>query len=387
MKKKRKIWIFAGESSGDMYGAQLGEELRRIAAVRGEEIELSGMGGKAMIAAGIPVKVDSTELGVMGVVEVAKLIFKFIAIYLKMVKAARKERPETVVLIDYPGFNLLYALAMYFSGIKVVWYIAPHLWIWGKWRLPVLAKICTKVLVIFPFEVEVFSKTPLQATFTGHPLIDIMEKKKDPSIPRDPDLVLLLPGSRAGEINRMLPHILDSIKELSARRPELKFRLPAPREKIAVQCRAIIEKYIRRNGDLPEIEISIGDTNYCQQHAGTGIAACGTVTVECAIMGLPLVVGYSLSPVNYMVAWLHGVKPFRGYITMTNIIDNSPVCPEFIQSKFKSSNITPAVESILPGGARRASTLAGMERVTKMLCEGNNGRSAVARAAEEIYSA
>ena len=387
MKKKRKIWIFAGESSGDMYGAQLGEELRRIAAARGEEIELSGMGGKAMIAAGIPVKVDSTELGVMGVVEVAKLIFKFIAIYLKMVKAAREERPETVVLIDYPGFNLLYALAMYFSGIKVVWYIAPHLWIWGKWRLPVLAKICTKVLVIFPFEVEVFSKTPLQATFTGHPLIDIMAKKKDPSIPRDPNLVLLLPGSRAGEISRMLPHILDSIKELSARRPELKFRLPVPREKIAVQCRAIIEKYIRRNGDLPEIEISIGDTNYCQQHAGTGIAACGTVTVECAIMGLPLVVGYSLSPVNYMVAWLHGVKPFRGYITMTNIIDNSPVCPEFIQSKFKSSNITPAVESILPGGARRASTLAGMERVTKMLCEGNNGRSAVARAAEEIYSA
>ena len=114
MKKKRKIWIFAGESSGDMYGAQLGEELRRIAAARGEEIELSGMGGKAMIAAGIPVKVDSTELGVMGVVEVAKLIFKFIAIYLKMVKAAREERPETVVLIDYPGFNLLYAIAMYF---------------------------------------------------------------------------------------------------------------------------------------------------------------------------------------------------------------------------------------------------------------------------------
>ena len=107
MSKKKKIWIFAGESSGDMYGAQLGNELRRIAASRGEEVELSGMGGKAMIAAGIPVKVDSTELGVMGVVEVFKLIFTFIAIYFKMVRAARKERPDTVVLIDYPGFNLL----------------------------------------------------------------------------------------------------------------------------------------------------------------------------------------------------------------------------------------------------------------------------------------
>ena len=387
MSKSRKIWIFTGESSGDMYGAQLGKELRRIAASRGEEIELSGMGGKAMISSGIPVKVDSTELGVMGVVEVAKLIFKFIAIYIKMVKAARKERPETVVLIDYPGFNLLYALAMYFSKIKVVWYIAPHLWMWGKWRLPVLAKICTKMLVIFPFEVEVFGKTQLNATFTGHPLIDMMAEKKDPSVKRDPDLVLLLPGSRKGEISRMLCEILGSVAELKRRHPALRFRLPAPREKIASQCRRIIEKFRKKIPDLPEIEISVGDTNYCQQLAGTGIAACGTVTVECAIMGLPLVVGYQLSPFNYLTAKCTFVKPYRGFITMTNIIDNSPVCPEFIQYDFKVSNIVPAVESILPGGPGRAATLAGMERATAMLAEGNQGRSAIARAAEEIYSA
>ena len=385
MKNSRKIWIFAGESSGDMYGAQLGDELRRIASSRGESLELSGMGGKAMIAAGIPVKVDSTELGVMGVVEVAKLLFKFIAIYIKLVKAAKQERPDTVVLIDYPGFNLLYALAMYFLKIKVVWYIAPHLWIWGKWRLPVLAKICTKVLVIFPFEVEVFSKTALKATFTGHPLIDIMAEKKDPSILRDPDLVLLLPGSRAGEISRMLPVMLESLTELKERNPQLKFRLSAPREKIAAQCRSIIDTF-RRKRPLPEIEISVGDTNYCQQHAGTGIAACGTVTVESAIMGLPLLVGYRLGFINFL-AMLPTVRPFRGFITMTNIIDNSPVCPEFIQYDFKKSNIVPALESILPGGPRRDSTLEGMKRVTQMLCEGNNGRSAVARAAEEIYSA
>ena len=385
MSTKRKIWIFAGESSGDMYGAQLGEEMRRIAAARGEELELSGMGGKAMIAAGIPVKVDSTELGVMGVVEVVKLLFKFIAIYFKLVKAARRERPDSVVLIDYPGFNLMFALAMYFSKIKVVWYIAPHLWIWGKWRLPVLAKICTKVLVIFPFEVEVFGKTKLQATFTGHPLIDMLEGKKDPSIKRDPDLVLLLPGSRKGEISRMLNEILGSVAELKRRYPQLRFRLPAPREKIANQCRELIAKFRKKTPDLPEIEISVGDTNACQQLAGTGIAACGTVTVECAIMGLPLVVGYRLSFLNFLTA-LPYVRPFRGFITMTNIIDNSPVCPEFIQYAFKKSNIVPAVESILPGGSRRDSCLEGMERVTRMLSDGNNGRSAVSRAAEEIYA-
>ena len=384
MKTEKKIWIFAGESSGDMYGAQLGEEMRRIAAARGEKLSLSGMGGKAMIAAGIPVIVDSTELGVMGVVEVVKLLFKFIAIYIKLVKAARKERPDTVVLIDYPGFNLLYALAMYHSGIKVVWYIAPHLWMWGKWRLPVLGRICAKVLVIFPFEVEVFDKTPLGAVFTGHPLIDIMAQKKDPSIVRDPDLVLLLPGSRKGEISRMLNQILGAVSILKQKHSNLRFRLSAPREQIAEQCRKMIEKFRIKDPDLPEIEISVGDTNFCQQLAGTGIAACGTVTVESAIMGLPLMVGYRLGFINYLTA-LPYVKPFRGFITMTNIIANAPVCPEAIQYAFDVPRIVEGVESILPGGPRRESTLEGMKKVTAMLCEGNKGRSAVARAAEEIY--
>ena len=116
----KKIWIFAGEASGDLYGARLGRALRKLAAERGVPLELSGMGGPEMIASGIPVKVDSTELGVMGVIEVMKLLFTFIAIYFKLVKAARRERPDAVVLIDYPGFNLAYALAMYFSGIRVV---------------------------------------------------------------------------------------------------------------------------------------------------------------------------------------------------------------------------------------------------------------------------
>ena len=147
----KKIWIFAGEASGDLYGARLGEALRKLASERGVELELSGMGGPRMMATGIPVKVDSTELGVMGVVEIMKMIFTFIGIYFKLVRAARKERPDAVVLIDYPGFNLMYALAMYFSKIKVIWYVSPHLWVWGKWRLPVLAKICTRMLVIFPF--------------------------------------------------------------------------------------------------------------------------------------------------------------------------------------------------------------------------------------------
>jgi len=367
-----------------MYGARLADALRRLAAEQGEELELSGMGGKAMMAAGIPVKVDSTELGVMGIIEVLKLLFKFIAIYFHLVKAARRERPDTVVLIDYPGFNLLFGLAMYFSGIRVVWYIAPHLWIWGKWRIPILRKICAKVLVIFPFEVEYFGARRLRTVFTGHPLIDILESKKDPSIRRDPDLVLLLPGSRKGEISRMFSHILETALELHRRHPELKFRLSAPREKIAAQCRETIRQFRLKQPGLPDIVVSVGDTNVCQQLAGTGIAVCGTVTVESAVMGLPLVAGYRFGTLNYLLIWPY-FRPFRGFIAMPNIITGTPVFPEFLQFGFKACNLLPALESILPGGDRRQAAIDGMKRMTDLLREGGSGRSAGHRAAEEIW--
>ena len=380
----RKIWILAGESSGDMYGARLGGALRRLAAERGEELELSGMGGKAMMAAGIPVKVDSTELGVMGILEVLRLLFKFIAIYFNLVGAARRERPDTVVLIDYPGFNLLFGLAMYLSGIRVVWYIAPHLWIWGKWRIPVLRKICAKVLVIFPFEVEYFETRKLRTVFTGHPLIDILEGKKDPSLRRDPGLVLLLPGSRAGEIRRMFPHILETVLELHRRRPELKYRLSAPREKIAAQCREMIRDFRLKYPEMPDILISVGDTNSCQQLAGTGIAACGTVTVESAVLGLPIVAGYRFGTLNYLLI-SPCVRPFRGFIAMPNIIAGKQVFPEFLQFRFKACNLLPALESILPGGEGRQAALDGMKHMTELLREGSGGRTAEDRAAEEIW--
>ena len=128
----KNIWILAGETSGDIYGARLAQELRDIAKEKNEEVSFSGMGGPKMIEAGIPVKVDSTELGVVGIFEVTKMLFTFIRIYFYLVREAKKERPDEVILIDYPGFNLLFALAMWRNGIKVVWYVCPHLWVWAK---------------------------------------------------------------------------------------------------------------------------------------------------------------------------------------------------------------------------------------------------------------
>lgn len=379
----KKIWIMAGESSGDMYGAQLAQELQALAAAENETLEISGMGGSAMIKAGIPVKVDSTELGVIGVFEVLKSIFTFIRIFFQLVNAAKKERPDAVVLIDYPGFNIRFAKAMYRLGIPVYWYISPQVWVWNKKRLPLLAKICTKMLVIFPFEVDVYAPTGLQAKFVGHPLVDIIGHSGYENVERDLNSFLLLPGSRRGEVERLLKPMLEVVCSLARRHPELHYHLAAPREKIAQMCRNIIADFRKTHSDLPEITLSVGDTRYWQRRAGTGIAASGTVTVECALAGLPLVVGYKLNLLTLALARIL-VKLFRGFFTMVNIIADKEVYQEFLQWHFCVKELLPAVEAILPGGSRRAEVESDIRNVASQL--GSDSEiPAIRRTAQEIW--
>ena len=379
----KKIWILAGEASGDIYGAALAAELQSIARSKGETVEISGMGGSAMRNAGVKIKVDSTELGVMGLIEVAKLIFTFIRIFFKLVREAKQERPDAVILIDYPGFNLRFAKAMHRAGIKVYGYICPHLWAWGKGRLPVMARICAKMLVIFPFEVEVFAPTVLKATFVGHPLADMVKERAIPGIARDPQQILLLPGSRKMEIDNLLGTMLASAELLHRKHPQLKFHLPAPRQKIADMCRSIIANYAEQHPDLPEITISVGDTSRWQQIAVAGIAATGTVTVESALTGLPLVVGYAYNPITYLVV-KYFVKFFRNSFVMVNIIANRRIFDEYLQHEFTAENVVPAVEAILPGGSRRELVEAGMQEVAASL-RNSAGESAARRAALECW--
>ena len=366
-----------------MYGARLSEELRRIAEARGEKLSLSGMGGKAMMEAGIRIKVDSTELGVIGIFEVLKSIFTFIRIFFYLLKEVKKERPDAVILIDYPGFNLRFAKKLYRLGIPVYWYVSPQVWVWGKKRLPILAKVCAKMLVIFPFEEEVFAPTPLKATFVGHPLSEIVSSRLDSSLVRDPDTFLLLPGSRKMEIDKLLIPMLDTIDQLYKKHPNLKFHLAAPREKVANMCKVKIEKYREQHPDCPEVSISIGDTGVWMQTAGTGLAASGTVTVECALSGLPLVVGYKLNFMTLLLARVL-VKLYRGFFTMVNIIANKEVFQEFFQWHFAPQELLPAIESILPGGSRRDEVEAGMKEVADALRNPNN-TSVASRVAKECW--
>jgi lipid-A-disaccharide synthase len=372
MNDKAKIWIFAGETSGDLYGARLANELRDLGSKAGREVEVAGMGGPEMKKAGVNILVDSTELGVVGLIEVFRHIFTFINIFRFLVNKAKEEKPDAIILIDYPGFNLRFAAQMFRHKIPVIWYISPHVWTWGKKRIPKLAKFCRKMLVIFPFEPEVYAGTGLDTEFVGHPLVDIVQGRRDSSIERDPNTLLLLPGSRAMEVNRLLYPMLETAAVLKKQHPELKFVISVPREKIFKLCSGIIDKFRKKNPDAPEIKIVCGDTAYWQQKAGTGLAASGTVTVESAIAGLPLVVAYKLNFITLLVASMV-VRLYRGFFTMVNIIANKPVFEEFLQWHVNAKELSAAVERILPGGERRKQVEQEMQEVVDSISGGSEG--------------
>ncbi|HBC85377.1 MAG TPA: lipid-A-disaccharide synthase [Lentisphaeria bacterium] len=379
MKDTYSVWIFAGEASGDIYGARLAEELRKM--LPPEKLRIAGMGGHLMKDAGVEIMVDSTELGVVGLIEVFENIGTFVRIFQNLKNRAIKERPDAVILIDYPGFNLRFAKQMYKNKIPVIWYISPQVWAWGKGRIPKLAKYCAKMMVIFPFEPETYKNTSLDTEFVGHPLVNIVHKRKSPDMKQDPDLVLLLPGSRFNEINRLFVPMLETAVELHRRHPNLRFAVSAPRKAIYERTNEILRKFceVRKDEKLPEVKIYSGETARFLQEAATGLAASGTITVESAIAGLPLVVVYRLNPITY---WLGRMLVKIPFFTMVNLIAKKRVFEEFLQEDVNAMTLSGAMEKILPGGSRRAEVEKDIAGVVEALSPGSADASR--KAAEAV---
>ena len=374
---ERKIWIISGEESGDIYGARLIEELRRQAP--GSKISV--MGGKRMIATGADLMIDATELGVVGLLEVLGMLFTFIKIMRDLTKRAKQERPDCVVLIDYPGFNIRFAAKMRRLGIPVIWYISPQVWAWKKGRIAKLAEFCSKMLVIFPFETDVYAGSGLDTEFVGHPLVDVVRERTLPNLERDDNLVLLLPGSRSNEINRLFVPMLKTALDMRSQRPDLRFVVAAPRESVRDRLNEIWRDFKSRNVDATSLPIEIvhGKTGELLQKATAGLAASGTVTVECAIAGLPLTVVYKLNPITFFLAKLVISIPF---FTMANIIAGKLIYEEFLQGDVAPRVLVPAMNRIMPGGERRDEVLAGIREVRESLTVDDTDASA--KAAEAI---
>lgn len=359
MSNPPSIWLIAGEASGDNYGAQLASELLR----RNPGLHLKGMGAGLMRKAGVETVVDASELGVVGILEVVKHLPMFIGLFRRLLRQICAERPRCVVLIDYPGLNLRLAQALHKRGIPVVYYVSPQVWAWKKGRIPKIAASVSRMLCIFPFEPAVYAGYEMPAEFVGHPLLQILAPLRQLALPRRENLVLLLPGSRGGELKRLLPVLLRTCAKLHNERPELQFEMPLQRQGSLELAREIIAREAKQLV-LPEIRLSAGETRRRMLEATAGIAASGTVTVEAVILGLPLVVFYKVNALTWQIGKRLVKLP---YVSIANLVTNSCVFEECLQNEASPERLTAALLDILPGGERREQVLEGMRKTMKEL--------------------
>ena len=359
----KKVMIVAGEVSGDQHAARLVRDLR---AARGD-VEFYGIGGDALRAEGVRTVVDARDMAVVGFVEVAARYFFFRRVFDRMVGMLETERPDALLLVDYPGFNLRLAEVAHEKGIPVLYYVSPQVWAWHKSRIPKMAKILDLLMVIFPFEVDVFKGTGLKTVYVGHPLVESVQRtlsKPSPPLPwpAGERRVALFPGSRRQEIRRVLPAMLGAALEMRRRHPSTAFMIPAASETI----RGMIEEELAKLAPEERAAVAVvdGQMREVARQARAAMVCSGTATVETALVRCPMIVVYRMAGATY---WF-GKRLIRvPWLGMVNLIAKREVCPEFIQDAARPERMADAIEALIPDGAARRTQLSGMDEVAQSL--------------------
>ena len=336
-----KIMFSAGEASGDTHGASVAKALLS----KYPDATLFGMGGELMKSAGVDIIYDIEQLGFIGIVEIIKHLPTFFKLRTFLKEAMLCEKPDVLVCIDYPGFNMKLAKVAHDLGIPVVYYIAPTIWAWNKGRGKDIAKTVTKVASIFPFEAEAYQEFGVDVEFVGNPLVDIVK----PTMTREeactyfgasPEArnILLMPGSRKQEVQGLLPTMLSAAEELAKSRSDLAFFLPRAHTIPRADLETIIQKY-----SVP-ITITEGNNYDLMQICTACIAASGTATLETALMNVPTLLIYKVAPITYGIGkLLVNIKD----IGLPNIIAKRRVIPELLQGEVTVSNACNEMSQIL----------------------------------------
>ncbi|MFC5050334.1 lipid-A-disaccharide synthase [Rubritalea spongiae] len=354
------IYLIAGEVSGDTHGAELMHALNE----RIPGVELHGTGGPDMHAASPNVRDWVEDAAVMGIWEVLKQYKWFKQQFDAMLDEILALKPTALVLIDYPGFNLRMAKAVRekLPQTKIIYYISPQVWAWNKGRIPKMADILDQMICIFPFEKDIFQNAGLPTDFVGHPIVDELAEKKS-TIPRDPKLVGLFPGSREREVARLFPVMIEAARRLSIEHPSLRFQAPAASKKLALKMRSLISKS-KVSSDL--IEISTGDSHALMQKASCGVIASGTATLEAAYFGLPYCLMYRIAWPTYFIGKML-VKV--DYIGLVNILAGKQVVEEFIQGDADPCHVQHALDRFLADDKHRNSVKAELAETASKLGE------------------
>ena len=372
------ILISAGEASGDMYGAQLIQALRR----KRPDLEVFGLGGEHMRAAGCETLVDVKDIAVVGITEILRHLPRIYARFGRLRRAIAQRSPDIGVVIDSPAFNLRVARALHRRGIPVVYYVAPQFWAWRQWRARIVRRYVRLALTIFPFEVEFWRHWGVPAQFVGHPLAEDAR----PNISREElargnglDLakpwITLMPGSRRREVEMNLPTMLAAAARLDQ---GYEFLLPvAPTLDAAFLHRLA--------GTASGIRL-ITDARAALIHSRAAVVASGTATVEAAMMATPFVMVYRVSPVSFALGRPLVKLP---HFAMVNLIAGEEVVPELVQSNFTAENVISRLQPLLTETPERAKMLAGLARVRERLGAGSEdpAQPAAERAAEAVLAA
>ena len=357
-----KIMISAGEASGDVHAAALTREILKLDPTA----QVYGMGGDGLRAAGGEVLFDIKDHGVMGLVEIIRKLPALFRLRSDFAEVMDKRRPDCLVTIDYPGFNMRLAKVARAKGIPVISFIAPSAWAWRKGRAKNMAKLVNKVAAIFPFEYEVYKEAGADVEFMGHPLVDIVQ----PSLPvaeavakagkhEGRPLVLLLPGSRLQEIQRLLPSMLEAAKLMVKANPALEFVMP----RAGTIPRVMLEEEINRAGI--HVSITEGNNYDVMGVADVALAASGTVTLEAALCRLPSVIVYKTAPLTaFIVRRLLNIAD----IGLPNIVAGRHILPELLQEDATPAKMAAEVLHLLEPAAH-AQALADLDDVKKRLGE------------------
>jgi lipid-A-disaccharide synthase len=399
-----EILISAGEASGEMYGAQLIEALRRAAELssagqpgaavptQAARVEFFGAGGERMRAAGCEIVVDAKDLAVVGITEVLSRLPKILGLYRKLIRAVDEKRPALAVVIDAPAFNWRVARQMRKRGIPVVYYVCPQFWAWRQGRVKLLRKYVNQALVIFPFEEKFYRDRGVDATFVGHPLADLPA----PAITRDAyaaenridagkPWITLMPGSRRKEVRMNLPTMLEAADRLEADLIQkdclgsgYEFLLPVARTLDASFLGALTET--RQAASLQGLHL-VSEALPALFHSRAAIVASGTATIEAALMGTPFVMVYRVSRLTYALGKPRVKVP---YFAMVNLIAEEEVVPELVQHKFTVKNIVAEMNKIIADGEPRARMIERLAAVKARLKQGSGGGAHPSETAAEI---
>lgn len=359
------IMIIAGEVSGDMHAAQL------VKAVKQQlpDATFFGIGGDEMKNAGVEVRFHVNEMAVMGLVEVFVRYLFFRRVFNSMVTMLKERKPDAVILVDYPGFNLRFAAKAHAHSCKVIYYVCPQVWAWNRSRIPNMARIVDQLITIFPFEKQHFSDTSLSVDFAGHPLVDEAHEAlatEPPTLPWNGEpRIAILPGSRQHEVDKILPTMWGAARLLQERIDGVGFIVAAQSERVAKMIRTRIDQL---PGGPTNYKIVTGQTRQVLRQASAALIASGTATIEAALMTCPMVITYRVAPLTYFLGKLL-VK--IDHIGMVNIVAEKEICPEFIQGAATPEALADAITSLISDTPEREAMLHELREVQAKLGEGD----------------